>query len=162
MSLIFVDCEAWGGCPRTGQLTEFGAIDYDNRRTFHGVIIESTPNPKNPAVPIPTGPVDPLRERKVYEKFEEWLKQCKGRPIFISDNNGYDYQWINDGFWRHLGYNPFGHSSRRISDFYAGLMQNFFIKQNWKRLRKTRHDHNPVNDAMGNVEAFEALQLGLR
>lgn len=162
MSLIFVDCEAWGGCPRTGQLTEFGAVDYDDRRTFHGVIIESTPDPKNPAVPIPTGPVDPLRERKVYEKFETWLKQCKGRPIFMSDNNGYDYQWINDGFWRYLGYNPFGHSSRRISDFYAGLMQNFFIKQNWKRLRKTRHDHNPVNDAMGNVEAFEALQLGLR
>lgn len=37
-SLVFVDCEAWGGCPRLGQLTEFGAVLFKNDKTFHGVI----------------------------------------------------------------------------------------------------------------------------
>jgi hypothetical protein len=26
-----------------------------------------------------------------------------------------------------------------------------------ERFRRTAHDHNPVNDAMGNVEAFEEI-----
>lgn len=27
----------------------------------------------------------------------------------------------------------------------------------WKSLRKTKHDHNPVNDALGNAEALLEL-----
>jgi hypothetical protein len=34
--------------------------------------------------------------------------------------------------------------------------------QGWKRLRVTPHDHNPVNDAMGNPEAFERILRGER
>ena len=39
--LIFVDCEATGPCPGKGVLTEFGAVDYRTRSTFHGVLYES-------------------------------------------------------------------------------------------------------------------------
>jgi hypothetical protein len=162
MALIFVDCEAYGGCPRTGQLTEFGAVEYKSRYHFHGVIIESRPSAANPAVPEPTGPVDLVREKAVYEAFAIWLGKYQGRPVFVSDNPAFDWQWINDGFHRHLGSNPFGHSGRRISDFYAGLMGDFYNTQKWKRFRVTPHDHNPVNDAMGNVEAFAALLEGKR
>jgi hypothetical protein len=80
----------------------------------------------------------------------------------VSDNPAYDWQWINYGFDKHLGFNPFGHSARRISDFYAGLRGDWDNTQGWKRLRVTPHDHNPVNDAMGNVEAFERLMAGER
>jgi hypothetical protein len=32
----------------------------------------------------------------------------------------------------------------------------------WKHLRKTAHDHNPVNDALGNAEALlEMKRRGL-
>lgn len=161
-SLVFVDCEAWGGCPRTGQLTEFGAVEYKTRQTFYGLIVKSTPDPKNPAVPVPTGPVDLEHEKLIFVNFDTWLAKFKGRPVFVSDNPAYDWQWINDGFWRHLGRNPFGHSGRRISDFYAGLMNDFYNTQKWKKYRVTAHDHNPVNDAMGNVEAFAALMEGKR
>ena len=37
------------------------------------------------------------------------------------------------------------------------LNRDWSDTQGWKRLRKTAHDHNPVNDAMGNVEAFEEI-----
>ena len=161
MSLIFVDCEAWGACPATGQLTEFGAVDFYTRRTFHGVIIESTPDPENPAMPLKTNKPELQTERIVFARFNSWIRLVsKGRPIFVSDNPAYDFQWINDGFCRTIGTNPFGHSARRIGDFYAGLVKDFYTPQNWKRLRVTEHTHHPVDDAMGNVEAFERLLKG--
>lgn len=162
MSLIFVDCEAYGGCPRTGQLTEFGAVHYDTRKCFHGVIIPSRPSAANPAVPEPTGPVDLVIERKEFQDFAQWLSTFPGHPTMVSDNPAFDFQWINDGFLRHGGVNPFGHSARCISDFYAGLTGNAGNRQKWKRLRQTPHDHNPVHDAMGNVEAYARLLKGER
>ena len=163
MGLVFVDCEAYGGCPATGQLTEFGAVVYPSKKTFYGCVVESTPSVENPAVPSPRRKPTPDEEKRVFSDFAAWLTEnVEGRPVFVSDNPAFDWQWINDGFWRTLGSNPFGHSARRISDFYAGLVGDFHATQKWKRLRVTPHDHNPVNDAMGNVEAFERILRGER
>ncbi len=161
-NLIFVDCEATNQAPCVGKMTEFGAVHFKTKETFHGVLHESTPSKENPAISELTG--KSFDEKEVFIKFEEWLlKVCNGkRPIFVSDNPAFDFQWINDSFWRTLGRNPFGHSGRRISDFYAGLVGDFTQSQGWKSLRVTPHDHNPVNDAMGNVEAFERLLTGER
>lgn len=160
-NLIFVDCEATGPCPGIGQLTEFGAVEFESRQTFHGVLFESKPSDDNPAHSVVTGKAfDPI---EVFLAFEEWLKSVtKGRPVFVSDNPAYDYQWINHGFHHAIGRSPFGHSARRINDFYAGLTGDWSNTQAWKRLRQTPHDHNPVNDALGNVEAFERILRGER
>lgn len=138
MSLIFVDCEGVGGAPSVGRLTEFGAVEYKTRQSFHGT----------------------TDSKETFQQFKEWLSQFPAPWIFVSDNPAYDWQWINDCFWRHLGYNPFGHSARRIGDFYAGLCGNFRQTQNWKKLRRTTHDHHPVHDALGNAEAFERILNG--
>lgn len=157
MNLIFVDCEARGASPVKGTLAEFGAVDYKTKKTFHGKIFESYPDPENPAIPV-IGEVikDPI---DVAKEFNWWIRSIVGkqRAIFVSDNPAYDWQWIAALFANADMDNPFGHSARRISDFYAGLMNDFGRTQDWKRLRVTEHDHNPVNDAMGNVEAFEKL-----
>ena len=59
------------------------------------------------------------------------------------------------------GSNPFGWSSRRIGDLYCGMKMD--SRANWKHLRKTRHDHNPINDALGNAEALLEIQkMGLK
>ncbi|HEA84590.1 MAG TPA: exonuclease, partial [Candidatus Wildermuthbacteria bacterium] len=136
-NLIFVDCEATGGSPSTGTLTEFGAVDYETRKAFHGILVEAKPLATNRALSVVTG--KSFSEAEVFRQFGEWLlKVCKGgRPIFVSDNPAYDWQWINDGFHKTLGKNPFGHSARRISDFYAGLCGDFSKTQEWKKLRKT-------------------------
>lgn len=163
MSLVFVDCEAYGGCPAVGDLTEFGAVEYTTRATFHGVLVASRPNPLNPAEPLPAGPVTQEKRVEVFTAFDQWLAQhSEGRPIFVSDNPAFDFMWIADGFYRALGRNPFGHSGRRISDYYAGLRGDFYKTQQWKRLRVTTHDHHPVHDALGNVEAFARIQQGER
>jgi hypothetical protein len=150
-----------GPCPGKGELTEFGAVDFASRQTFHGVLFESRPNPDDPAHSVVTGcAFDPVQ---VFTDFERWLLSVtRGRCIFVSDNPAYDFQWINYGFHHAIGRNPFGHSGLRVRDFYAGLVGHFNNSQGWKRLRVTPHDHDLVNDAMGNVEAFAQLPNGER
>lgn len=152
MGLIFVDCEAVGPCPSCGSLTEFGAVDHQTGLTYHGVLRRRDGSP-----------LEGVSEQEVAQSFVDWLNGVsKSQPVFVSDNPAYDWQWINDLLHRTLGQNPFGHSARRISDFYAGLTGDFRNTQRWKRLRVTPHDHNPVHDAKGNVEAFDRLLAGER
>jgi hypothetical protein len=155
--LVFVDCEATGPCPGVGVLTEFGAVDFESRRTFHGRLHDSEPDPANPARSVVTGRAYDAAE--VFGRFTAWLADLGDeRPVFVSDNPAYDFQWINHGLWHAVGENPFGHSGRRIGDYYAGLVGDFGRAQDWKRFRVTAHDHDPVHDALGNVEAFETIQ----
>jgi hypothetical protein len=91
--------------------------------------------------------------------FAAWLRaHVTGRPVFVSDSPACDWQWIAGMFDRAGLDNPFGHSGRRISDFWAGLNRDWSDTQSWKRFRRTAHDHNPVHDALGNAEAFEEIQ----
>jgi len=102
---------------------------------------------------------------QVMELFADWLTQnSKGRPIFISDNPAFDWQWINWYFHTYLGKNPFGFSARRIGDLYCGMKMDAGLNAEWKKLfRKTSHDHNPVNDAKGNAEALLSMkEMGLK
>ncbi len=138
MSLIFVDCEApFGvGSPSVGDMTEFGAVEYKTGESFHGRDCSE----------------------ETFREFGEWLKRHRdGRLVFVSDNPAYDWQWINFYFWKYFKHNPFGHSARRIGDFWAGVNKDFWNSSKWKQLRDTPHDHNPVNDARGNVEAFRKI-----
>ncbi len=162
LALIFVDCEAVGPCPSMGTLTEFGAVDYTTRDTFHGVLYSRDGKDLIADPNIVFGAFETWISAHV-PKGESWSgRMVNDRPIFVSDNPAWDFQWITDGFWTTLGRNPFGHSGRRISDFYAGLVGDFQKAVRWKRLRVTPHDHHPVHDAMGNVEAFERMLKGER
>jgi hypothetical protein len=93
--------------------------------------------------------------------FETWLLNVGKRPMFVSDNNGFDFMFISWYFWHFLGSNPFGHSSTNLGSLYKGLIKDTF--KNFKHLRKTKHTHCPVDDAMGNAEALLYMkeQMGL-
>ena len=95
------------------------------------------------------------------EQFDDWLtnqkKQLKDdRLMLISDNNGYDAMWISWYFHRFMSKNPFGHSSTNLGSLYKGLVRDTF--KNFKHLRRTKHTHNPVDDAMGNAEALLTMK----
>lgn len=155
--LVFVDVEAAGASPVNGTMTEFGCVHEPSGKTFHGILYEATPDPTNPAKPIVGAMV--ATQSEVAWDLIKWLEEvCEGgRPVFVSDNPAYDFMWIA-GMYDTVSYtNPFGHSGRRISDYYAGLKQDWRNTQGWKKYRETVHDHNPVNDSMGNVEAFRKL-----
>jgi len=168
MSLVVVDVESDGPIPPDYSMVCFGAVVVDEylNKTFYGktLPITSRYSPETLAISgISREKHESFDEPKlVMESFALWLKEnVKGRPTFISDNPCFDWQWINYYFHHFTGENPFGYSGRRIADLYCGLSND--MRASWKHLRKTKHDHNPVNDAVGNAEALIAMKkMGLK
>lgn len=158
VSYVFVDVEAVGKSPVNGEMTEFGCVDLQTHSAFHGYLIDAVPDKDNPAVPYIAPNAKRYDQLTVWCNLDIWLtKLGTDRKVLMSDNPAYDFMWMA-GFFDSLGKeNPFGHSGRRISDIYSGLSGNWRNTQGWKKWRRTPHDHNPVNDAMGNVEAFETM-----
>ena len=171
MSYIVVDVESDDQSPAIGSMVSFGAVLVsDTSKTFYGKVkpIKDEWNPEALAV---SGHTREEHEQfddpqVVMKEFENWLNEVSdGKPVFISDNPAFDWQWINFYFHGFLGRNPFGFSARRIGDLYCGLVGHAGKNRDWKRkYRKTRHTHNPVDDAMGNAEALIAFrdELGLK
>jgi hypothetical protein len=100
--------------------------------------------------------------KAVMEAFALWIaKNVKGRALFVSDNNGFDFAFVSWYFWHFIGANPFGHSSTNLGSLYKGLVKDTF--QNFKHLRQTAHTHHPLDDAKGNAEALLAMKaMGLK
>lgn len=171
MSYIVVDVEADGEIPHHYSMVCFGAVIVEPSlsKFFYGAVKPISEQWKPEALAVSGisrmehwGFEDPS---KVMNQFARWIKNNSvGKPVFISDNNGFDWQWINYYFHMYYGTNPFGFSSRRIGDLYCGMKMDCGKNAEWKKLlRKTRHTHNPVDDAMGNAEAILAMQkMGLK
>lgn len=165
---VVVDVEADGPCPGLYSMISFGAVCVgDPAKTFYAELRPES----DQWIPEALAVSGFSREQTLkfpiayyaMEEFDEWLKENFGdkRPIFVSDNLAFDWQFINYYFHDHLGHNPFGFSGRRIGDLFAGFEKSVFTK--WKHYRKTKHTHNPVDDAMGNVEVLHFLaEQGLK
>jgi DNA polymerase III epsilon subunit-like protein len=170
MSYISVDVESDGQIPYKYSMVCFGAVIVEPTlsKTFYGKTqpISDIWEPEALKVSGFTRE-DHLKfedPAKVMQEFLDWiLKNSIGKPIFITDNLAFDWQWINYYFHTYLGQNPFGWSGRRIGDLYSGMKKNSFASSEWKKyLRKTPHTHNPVDDAKGNAEAILAMRdMGL-
>ena len=171
MSYIVVDVEADGPIPNKYSMVCFGAVVVEPTlsKTFYGKTKPISPEWIPDALAV-SGFSREQHETfdepdEVMKRFAEWInKTSDGKGIFISDNPAFDWQWINYYFHYYLGKNPFGFSARRIGDLYCGMKMDAGVNSEWKRLfRKTRHDHNPVNDAKGNAEALlEMKKMGLK
>lgn len=163
MTYIMVDVEADGPIPGDHSMVSFGAVIVEPGlgRSFYGrlrpiserfvpeaLAVSGHSREETLAFPEPA---------EVLPAFRAWLLQeAPDRRLFISDNNGFDWQFINWYFHHFLGENPFGFSSQNLGSLYKGLVKDTF--QTFKHLRKTRHSHHPVDDAKGNAEALLAMQ----
>jgi DNA polymerase III epsilon subunit-like protein len=91
-------------------------------------------------------------------RFSEWLNFMRNRygyPVFIADNNGFDWSFTNYYLHYYTGSNPFGYSSWNLNSFYKGIEKDFRAK--FKRYRVTKHTHNALDDAIGNAEALHTI-----
>ena len=181
-NLFVVDVEASSPTPMTGVMTEFAIAHVLTGSTFYGHLYRFRPHPDTPALPvvetcprgIPVQEVYSIKDGKdgsLAEHHESlghlalasrtWVDlTTRGRPTLVSDNNGFDAMWFNC-FTDHAGVGlVFGHSSRRIGDYYAGTTGKWSDQSSWKKLRKTAHTHHPVDDVLGNVEALRSI-LGI-
>lgn len=168
MSLIVVDVESDGPIPPEYSMVCFGAVVVDDLldKTFYGKLKPISKKYQNDTLKI-SGFTREQHEffddpYSVMVRFSYWIKKNSvGKPIFISDNPCYDWQWINYYYHYFIGENPFGYSGRRIGDLFCGMKGD--ARTSWKHLRKTVHDHNPVNDAIGNAEVIlEMKKMGLK
>jgi hypothetical protein len=165
MSIFAVDVEADGPCPGLYSMVSFGAVMIKGDAvgpTFFGqtapISLEWIPEALAISGVTREQHLAYDNPQEVMIKFADWiLLQSVGYPVFISDNPAFDWQFINYYFHRYLKRNPFGFSARRLGDFYAGLENDWFRSNNWRYLRKTKHTHNPVDDASGVAEALIAM-----
>jgi DNA polymerase III epsilon subunit-like protein len=168
MSYFSVDIEADGPAPGLFSMVSFGAVVVESglSRTFYAELAPISDRWIPDALAVSGFTREQVMNfedpKSVMTRFEEWINaNSKGRPIFIADNPGFDFAFINYYFHAFVGSNPFGFSSRRIGDLYCGAKLDTFAK--WKHLRKTNHSHNALDDAKGNAEAIIEMQrLGLR
>lgn len=164
MSLFIVDVESDGPAPGLYSMVSLGCVrvDRDLATTFKATFAPISDQWVPQALAISAITRD---QHLTYPDpavgvaaFGDFLKGAsKGRPVFVSDNPAFDWQWVNYYFHRYTGDNPFGHSARRIGDLYAGLTGDFSAANGWKLLRRTEHTHDPLDDALGNAEALIAI-----
>jgi len=168
VSFFLVDVEADGPIPGDYSMVSLGAVLVTPSldRTFYGRLrpISDKWIPQALAVSghdreQTLGFDDPA---DVMQRFAAWIHRCgQGRPVFVSDNNGFDWQFVNWYFHHFMGRNPFGHSSMNLGSLYKGLVRD--VRLSFKHLRKTTHNHHPVDDARGNAEALLAMvDMGLK
>jgi hypothetical protein len=121
MSYVIVDVEADGPIPAEYSMVCFGAVIFDERldQTFYG----QTRPVSDRFVPEALAVSGITREqhlafdepKAVMPHFARWIAEhTSGRPIFVSDNVVFDWQFINYYFHRFVGRNPFGFSEQRF------------------------------------------------
>jgi Exonuclease len=169
---IMVDVEADGPCPGLYSMIRFGAIVVEPslNRTFDGFLAPIADNwlpealavsgfTRESTLSFETAPI-------TMGRFNRWLntiataEQSDSYLRFVADNNGFDWQFINWYFWKYLGHNPFGYSSMNLNSLFNGMKGD--LRASFKHLRRTKHDHNPVNDAKGNAEAMLVMLKDLK
>ncbi|OUC14840.1 MAG: exonuclease [Alkalinema sp. CACIAM 70d] len=169
MSYVMVDVEADGPIPGDYSMVSLGAIVVEPSlsQTFYAELrpISDRWIPEALQVSQFTREATLLFEEPqgVMERFAHWVDSVSiGRAFFISDNNGFDWQFVNWYFHHFCGRNPFGHSSMNLGSLYKGMMKDTFV--NFKHLRQTNHTHNALDDARGNAEALLKMkaELGLK
>lgn len=163
MSLIVVDWEADGAVAPIYSGVCFGAVVVEPTlsKTFYGEVAPIS----DIWVPEALAVSGFSREQHLeFEKpettmprFAEWANDVSnGNPVFVSDNLAFDWSFTLYYMHRYVGKNPFGFSGRRIGDIYCGMKLDPHAP--WKHLRKTKHTHNPIDDAKGNAEALLAMR----
>ena len=161
------DVESDGQIPGLFNMISFGIVNVKTKEGFYRLIQPDVDNNGGIKEARDVSGISWYQQQEegqsietAMEEFKAWLNHNAGkesRKVFWSDNNGFDWQWMNYYLHKYTGQNPFGHSSRRIGDYYAGLMGDKTQQSKWKKLRKTVHSHNALDDALGNAEALEII-----
>lgn len=182
--LLSMDVEASGPCPMHGDMISFAAIVIEKglKRTFDSGNMRPECNKFSEGAYKSIGMTReehlaaPYSIKERILAFKDWLDPIldqehermisnaaargqsanvnKPRGVMVSDNPGFAFQWMNFELFNVLDFPYLGHSARRIGDAWAGLRKRQGETMGWKKFRVAPHDHTPLNDAMGNAEAW--------
>lgn len=171
-TLVSVDIETSGPSPSTGSMVSIGACLVEDPSVGH--YLELIPDADLPwseeAAAIHLldrarlerdglAPVEAMRS------LDAWLERnCAGRqPVFVGFNAPFDWMFVADYFWRHLGRNPFGVSALDLKSYYMGRER----VTTWELTRRMHidrhyglqpdHNHNGLDDARGQARLAQQL-----
>ena len=159
MKYISVDVEADGPVPYYYSMISLGAVVVEPKlnHTFYAELRPISANYNEDAL-YATG----FSRRQTLDfpdavtgifAFKEWLDNLNdSRLVFVSDNAGFDWMFVSYYCAKYLGKNPFGYSPMSLTWLYKGLVKD--TRQSFKHLRRTKHSHNALDDAMGNAESL--------
>lgn len=157
MAYIMVDVEADGPIPGDYSMLSIGAVFVDKKldNKFYSEIKPITDKYSKEALSVAGFSREEtllFRDaRDAVKSFHMWVSKF-GSPIFVSDNAGFDWQFVNYYFHHFIGHNPFGYMPYCLSSLYKGFIKCDF--ENFNHLRDTKHTHNALDDAIGNAEAL--------
>lgn len=163
-----LDVEADGPAPGLYSMVSFGMVNVaDHRIAYYGELRPISDKYQEDALKVcgftreqTMGFKSPEIVMADFIKFMEGNRMDKKRFITWSDNPGFDWGFLNYYMHAFTGGNMLGWSCRRIGDLYAGSIKELGNSK-WKRLKKTKHTHNAMDDATGNAEALaEIIQRG--
>lgn len=127
---ISVDVEASGPTPHTGSLIAIGACLVDDPAV--GLELRLRPDPELPwsetaeaihGLDRATLEREGLEPAVAMAALDAWLAAvvpAGSRPVMVALNAPFDWMFVADACWRHLGRNPFGTSAVDIKALYLG------------------------------------------
>jgi DNA polymerase III epsilon subunit-like protein len=177
---ISVDVETSGPTPHTGSLLSIGACLVDDPE--RGIELLLRPEPGLPwdedaeaihRLDRTTLERDGLQPAEAMVLLERWIAQVVpdgSRPVFVALNAPFDWMFVADAFWRHLGRNPFGHSALDIKALYLG--RHAADVPRWSETARVRilerypvdlpHTHTALADALEQAAIFGRILDGAR
>lgn len=163
MSAFIVDIEADGPIPGDYSMVEIGAVKLTAslQQTFYVDIkpmseiylpsaLESIGMTRAQTMEFTHQPEEAMH------LFRDWINENNKegtRPMFFSDNNGFDFMFTHWYFIHFIKEDPFGWTSRNLQDIFRGMKMNM-KDRGFKKMRDTKHTHNPIDDSVGNAEAL--------
>ena len=168
---IVVDVEAAGPTPGQYALLSIGACTLgESRETFY---VELQPDrdaftPEAMSInqlSLERLTAEGLPPADAMQKFADWVETVvpeNTRPVFIAFNAPFDWMFVNEAFYRYMGYNPFGHSALDIKAYYMGRHgvtweETSYQEISKRYLRKHRLSHHALDDAIDEAEIAQAL-----
>lgn len=177
---ISVDVETSGPTPGTGSLLSIGACLVD--RPEEGIELLLRPDPTLPwgddaeAVHRLSRDVlarEGLEPARAMELLAAWLERvvpAGGVPVLVSFNAPFDWMFVADCAWRHLGHNPFGISALDLKALYLG--RHLDTVERWAETGKHHvrqrypvelpHTHRALDDAREQAEMCRLIRDGAR
>jgi hypothetical protein len=163
-TLFVINVEADGPCPGLFSITSFGAVLVEDplQSGFYAQLRPISEQYERAALfeqrltrARQLTHSDPAQ---IMPRFIDWVRtNTRGRAIFVSDDPGFDWQFINYYCHAFGSGNPFAKNARSIADFYAGIRNDWQSAPQWQMLRPSFSSKDAMDEARQSAHALIAL-----